>query len=174
MTSHVLHTPTTLTIRPVQQGDAGEIARIYNVYVEQTTISFEEEVVSIEEMSRRIDEVLDAKLPFLVAEQDGNIVGYAHASKWKGRCAYRFSVELSVYIDKPHSGTGIGSKLYDELFRLLRELGVHALIAGISLPNEASVALHEKLGMTKVAEFKQIGFKFERWIDVGYWQVTLG
>lgn len=160
-------------IRPALACDADAIARIYNHYTLNTTISFEEVEVSAQEMAARIEELAAASLPWLVAEQDGRVVGYAYASKWKGRCAYRFSVESTVYLDPAHTGRGLGSTLYEALFAALRDKGMHVVIGGIALPNPASVALHEKLGLQKVAHFKEVGFKFDRWIDVGYWQVSL-
>lgn len=108
-----------------------------------------------------------------MAVRDGDVIGYAYASKWKGRCAYRFAVETSVYVDSSARGAGVGTVLYEALFAALRGRGIHAAIGGIALPNEASIALHERFGMKKVAHFEQVGFKFGRWIDVGYWQRLL-
>lgn len=160
-------------IRTATAGDADAIARIYNHYVANTIITFEEQAVSSEEMAARIAEVAAASLPWLVAEQDGRVVGYAYASKWKGRCAYRFSAECTVYLDPDCVGRGYGTQLYESLFAALRERGMHAVIGGVALPNPASVALHERMGMRKVAHFREVGYKFDRWIDVGYWQATL-
>jgi L-amino acid N-acyltransferase YncA len=160
-------------IRTATTGDAEAIARIYNHYVASTIITFEEQAVSAEEMATRIAEIAAASLPWLVAEQDGRIVGYAYASKWKGRCAYRFSAESTVYLHPDFVGMGYGTRLYERLFAALRELGMHAVIGGVALPNAASIALHEKVGMKKVAHFSEVGFKFDRWIDVGYWQAML-
>lgn len=160
-------------IRPAIATDADSIARIYNHYILNTVITFEEQAVSAPEIAERIAEVTSASLPWLVAEDAGRIVGYAYASKWKGRCAYRFSVESTVYLDPECAGKGLGTKLYERLFAALRECGMHAVIGGIALPNPASIALHEKLGMKKVAHFSEVGFKFGKWIDVGYWQATL-
>jgi phosphinothricin acetyltransferase len=160
-------------IRTATASDADSIARIYNHYILNTIVTFEEQAVSAEEMAGRIAEVRSASLPWLVAEQDGQIVGYAYASKWKGRCAYRFSVESTVYLDPNAVRKGHGSKLYEHLFASLRECGMHVVIGGIALPNPASVALHERFGLKKVAHFSEVGFKFEKWIDVGYWQVRL-
>jgi len=115
-------------------------------------------------------DVTASSLPWLVAEQAGGIVGYACATKWKARSAYRFSVETTVYLADGLAKQGLGSRLYDELFRLLKAQGIHAAIGGIALPNDASVALHEKFGMRKVAHFEQVGFKFGKWVDVGYWE----
>ena len=161
------------TIRPAAVTDAGSIAAIYNHYVVNTIVTFEEDPVSASEVARRIEDVWAASLPWLVAELDGRVIGYAYASKWKPRHGYRFSTEVSVYLEDGYGGRGIGSKLYGELFSILRGLGMRNVVGGIGLPNEVSVALHEKFGMTKVAHFPAIGIKFGRWIDVGYWQGTL-
>ena len=160
-------------IRPVTTNDAESITRIYNHYVLNTIITFEEQAVSVQEMCRRITEVTSASLPWLVAEQDGQIAGYAYAAKWKTRYAYRFSVESSVYLAPEFFGRGLGTKLYTALLTKLKEKGLHVVLGVIALPNPASVALHEKLGLKKVAHFKEVGFKFDQWIDVGYWQAVL-
>ena len=160
-------------IRPAIAGDAGAIARIYNHYIQNTVITFEEQIVSTEEMASRIEAVTAVSLPWLVAEDAGRITGYAYATKWRPRSAYRFSVELTVYLDPECVGKGLGSQLYTALFALLKDKGVHSVIGGVAQPNPASTALHEKFGMTKVAHFTEVGFKFGKWVDVGYWQATL-
>lgn len=160
-------------IRPVEDADAGSIASIYNHYIANTTISFEEEAVSVEQMVERIREVRAASLPWFVVAEADQVIGWAYASKWKARSAYRFSVEVSVYLRDGAGTRGLGSQLYEALFRALKERGVHLAIGGIALPNEASIALHEKFGMKKVAHFEEVGFKFGKWVDVGYWQVVL-
>ncbi len=160
-------------IRPVSVADAGAMARIYNHYVSNTIITFEEITVSAEEMAARIAEIDADSLPWLVLEEAGRLVGYAYASKWKTRSAYRYSVEVTVYLAPDASGRGLGTQLYTALFEQLRLRGIHVAIGGIALPNPASVALHEKFGMKKVAHFEQVGFKFGEWIDVGYWQARL-
>ncbi len=166
-------TGSVVTIRPADPaGDAAAVAAIYNHYVAETIITFEEEPVGAPEFARRIGGVMDERLPYLVAERDGRILGYAYATKWRDRAAYRFSVETTVYLDPAEVGRGLGTRLYAELFPLLSARGVHAAMAGIALPNDASVALHERIGMRKVAHFEQVGFKLDRWIDVGYWQRT--
>jgi phosphinothricin acetyltransferase len=161
------------TIREAAAPDSEVIAAIYNHYVAATVVTFEEEPVPVVEMARRIEEVRSASLPWLVAEADGRVVGYAYARPWHARSAYRFSVEITVYLAPAHVGRGIGSKLYGELLPILQARRIHAVMGGIALPNEASVALHEKFGMRKVAQFEEVGFKFDRWIAVGYWQRTL-
>jgi phosphinothricin acetyltransferase len=160
-------------IRSATAQDCEAIARIYNHYVAHTIVTFEEQPVSVDDMTRRVDEVLAAGLPWLVAEEDGHVLGYAYAGRWKARSGYRFAVEISVYLDPAATGRGLGTTLYEALFPLLREKKIHAIVGGIALENPASVALHEKFGMRKIAHFREIGFKFDRWIDVAYWELTL-
>lgn len=167
-----MSSPDTM-VRAAELSDCNTIADIYNHYIEHTAITFEEEPVGASEMTRRMDEVRFALLPWVVAEVGDELVGYAYAHPWKARTAYRFSVEITVYVARDHTGRGIGSLLYDQLFPALQSRGIHAVIGGIALPNDASVALHEKFGLKRVAQFHEIGFKFNRWIDVGYWQRTL-
>lgn len=161
-------------IRAAVDRDAAALAAIYNHYVTDTIITFEEVPISGAEMWRRVNAVRDAALPWLVAESGGVVVGYAYASKWKDRIGYRFSVETSVYLDATCCGKGHGTALYRELFALLQQCGAQAVMGGIALPNTASVALHEAFGMRKVAHFERVGFKFGAWIDVAYWQRLLG
>ncbi len=162
-----------LSIRAVTDADAGVIADIYNYYVAHTVITFEEEPVPVQEMAARVIEVRGHELPWLVAERDGEVLGYSHASRWKARSAYRFAVETSVYLKHGMQGQGIGRALYGGLLPFLRARGVHAVIGGAALPNAASVALHEKLGFQHVGTFRQVGFKQQRWVDVAYWQLIL-
>jgi phosphinothricin acetyltransferase len=157
-------------IRAAAAEDAEVIAAIYNHYVRDTVVTFEEEPVSTADMEVRIGQISADGLPWLVAEHDGVIQGYAYASKWKERVAYRFSVESTVYLAPGAEGRGLASALYSALFARLAECRVRAVMAGIALPNARSVALHEKFGMTKVAHFREVGFKFGQWIDVGYWE----
>ncbi len=159
-------------IRPATLADAEAIARIYNYYVEKTVISFEDELVPVEEMQNRMREKLPA-YPWIVAEVDGQVVGYAYAGKWNIRSAYRYTVEISVYLDHERTGEGVGSKLYQVLLDELRARSVHSVIGGVALPNPASVALHEKFGFRKVSHYREVGWKMERWIDVGYWELLL-
>src|SRR5688500_15281278 len=163
-----------MDIRDATAEDAGAIAAIYNPYVVGTCVTFDTDALSIEEMQARIAEARSADLPWLVAtEEGGGIIGYTHASRWKGRWAYRYSVESTVYLAPSRTRRGMGRVLYATLVERLRERGIHAVIGGIALPNEASVALHERLGFEQVAHFRQVGFKLDRWVDVGYWQLLL-
>tara|TARA_R110000868_G_scaffold14805_31_gene68629 strand:- start:1303 stop:1722 length:420 start_codon:yes stop_codon:yes gene_type:complete len=136
-------------------------------------ITFEEVKVSAEEMEQRLKTAQTNELPWLVAEQDSVVVGYAYASKWKERSAYRHSVEVTVYVAHTSSRQGIGRCLYKHLFKELKARGINAVMGGIALPNSASIALHESFGLEKVAHFKQVGCKFGQWIDVAYWQKLL-
>ena len=165
--------PEDIVIRAAVAGDSSAIAEIYNHYVAQTVITFEEEAVSAPEMVRRIEDAGSASLPWLVAEREGKVVGYAYATPWRARSAYRFSVEVTVYVDPDCPRMGIGRRLYDELLPKLKARGAHAAFGVIALPNDASVALHERFGFAKVAHLREVGWKFGRWIDVGYWQRLL-
>lgn len=160
-------------MRHAEQADAKAIVDIYNHYVLNSTATFEEEAVSVDDMRSRMVDVKNANLPWLVVEENDHIVGYAYATKWKPRSAYRFSVESSVYIAPSAYGKGYGGQLYALLFDELKQRGVHSVMGGISLPNPASIALHEKLDMTKIAHLHQVGFKFGEWVDIGYWQRIL-
>lgn len=160
-----------LMIRLATNNDSAEIAAIYNYYVRETVVTFEEEEVTDEQMLKRITDTQQAGFPWFVAQDSqGNVIGYAYANKWRERYSYRFSVEVTVYLSVDQSGHGIGSKLYAALFDALKAQGIHSVIGGITLPNQASVALHEKFGLEQVANFKQVGYKLDRWLDVGYWQ----
>jgi len=159
-------------IRPASHADAAAIAEIYNHYVLNSIITFEEERVSSEQMRARIAETRHP-YPWLVYEDNGSIVGYAYASQWKSRCSYRHSVDSTVYLHHEQTGKRFGSRLYGELVDRLKAARFHTVIGGVALPNEGSIALHQKLGFTKVAHFKEVGWKFGLWIDVAYWQLLL-
>jgi phosphinothricin acetyltransferase len=159
-------------IRPAITSDADAIAGIYNHYIENTIVTFEEESVSVLAMRGRIEEVLSS-LPWLVAEDERGVVGYAYANRWKTRSAYRFSVESTVYLDHRAVGKGLGTQLYRALIDELRKRPVHGVLGCIALPNEPSVALHEKLGFQQVGHMREVGRKYDRWIDVGYWELLL-
>lgn len=164
-------------IRPATVADAAAIAALYDHYVRHTVITFEEDPVDGAEIARRMGDVAAAGWPWLVAcdpERDGAVVGWAYAYKWRERSAYRHSVETSVYLGRDATGRGWGSRLYAALLPLLRERGARAVMAGIALPNAASVALHEACGFAKVGHLKDVGRKQGRWIDVGYWELLLG
>jgi phosphinothricin acetyltransferase len=159
-------------IRSANAADADAIAEIYNHYVLHSVISFEEETVSGPDMLGRMVEI-QQMYPWLVYEEDGAIAGYAYATPWKNRSAYRHAAETTIYIEKAKLGKGIGSRLYEPLLQDLRSRDLHIVMAGIALPNDGSVAIHEKFGFVKVAHYREIGRKFDRWVDVGYWQLML-
>jgi len=158
-------------LRPCTPADAAALARIYNHYIASTVVTFEEVALTADEMARRVTEVT-ARYPWLVWEEAGEVVGYAYASPWKSRAAYRHAVESAIYLDPGWTGRGIGTRLYAALLEELRARGVHCVVGGVSLPNPASVALHERLGFAPVGEFREIGFKLGRWVHVGYWQLV--
>jgi phosphinothricin acetyltransferase len=160
-------------IRSAVATDGPALAAIYNHYIENTVVTFEEEAITGEEMARRILDVQAAGYPWLVRLEADRVVGYAYGKRWNARSAYRSSLEVSVYLEHSQTGKGWGSELYSALWPQLKALGTHVLIAGITLPNPGSVALHEKFGMHKVAHFQEVGFKLGEWRDVGYWQVIL-
>jgi L-amino acid N-acyltransferase YncA len=170
----MIHGDDAILVRPATDDDAVAVARIYDHYVERTSVTFEEATVPPSEIARRIRDVQAAALPWLVAARGGEVVGYAYAGPWHSRSAYRFSAEVTVYVDARFPRAGIGAQLYGALLPILEARGVHALLAAIALPNAASVALHERFGFAKVGHFAEIGLKFGRRIDVGYWQRLLG
>jgi phosphinothricin acetyltransferase len=148
------------------------MAELYNPFILGTTITFEEVAVTAEEMASRIGTVLPT-LPWLVIEVRGVLAGYAYATPWKSRSAYRHTVESAIYVAPAHAGRGLGTRLYGALLTELRQLGVHAVLGGIALPNAASVALHERLGFEQVGQLREVGWKLQRWVDVGYWEKRL-
>ncbi|MDH5398278.1 MAG: GNAT family N-acetyltransferase [Cyclobacteriaceae bacterium] len=160
-------------VRLATKEDAAAVSTIYNHYVENTTVTFEINPVAVEDMVARIAEIL-SKYPFLVYDTNNIIEGFAYASRWKGRCAYEYSAESTVYVKKDAVGRGIGKALYKELLFRLKEQGIHSVIGGISLPNEASIRLHEGFGFEKAGQFREVGRKLGKWIDVGYWELLFG
>jgi phosphinothricin acetyltransferase len=162
-----------LNIREAEREDAGEIAEIYNHFILSSHATFETAPVESAEMARRVRETQADGYPFLVAEDAGSIAGYAYGHCFRAREAYRRSVETSIYIRPGCENRGIGRQLYARLISILKDAGFHVVIAGIALPNEASIRLHEDFGFTKVAHFREVGRKFGRWIDVGYWELLV-
>ncbi|MCO4799622.1 MAG: N-acetyltransferase [Colwelliaceae bacterium] len=160
-------------LKNVELKDAQQIADIYNYYIENTVITFEEKLVTIYDIESRIRKIKQAGHFWLVAEKDEKIVGYAYSAPWRDRSAYRFTSEVSVYLSHTTQGKGLGTLLYQTLFDQLKSTKINTLIGGITLPNDGSIALHEKFGMKKVAHFQKVGLKFNQWLDVGYWQVSL-
>lgn len=159
-----------MNIRPVRPEDAAQVADVYNYYIKNTHHTFETEPISAEEMERRIQEVTDI-FPFVVAEDEGTVHGYAYADKFRLRREFEFTAEVVIYVRNEAKQKGTGTALYSQLFDLLAETDIHSIVAGISFPNDASIRFHEKLGFEKVAHFKEVGYKLGRWVDVGYWEL---
>ena len=159
-------------IRSATAADAASILAIYAPIVRDTIISFETEVPTAAEIAHRIDATLKT-YPFLVAEMRGAIAGYAYAGEHRARAAYRWSVDVTVYVAAPARRSGVGRALYARLLPMLAQQQFHAAFAGIALPNPASVGLHEAMGFTPVGIYREVGFKFGRWHDVGWWQRLL-
>lgn len=154
------------------QRDAAACVAIYAPHVEVGATSFEREPPSAAELAARI-ETIAATHPWLVAERDGEVVGYAYACPHRSRPAYRWAVEVSVYVAAEQHGRGVGTALYGGLIERLRTQRFQVACAGITLPNEASVALHERLGFVSVGVYRRIGWKAGSWRDVGWWQLEL-
>lgn len=161
-----------INIWSAQIEDAADLVAIYAPYVETTAITFETEVPTVADFASRIKKTLE-KFPYLVAEEEGRVVGYAYASTYKDRAAYDWTVELSVYVSNFARGKGIGSLLYAALEEELTVRGFKNFLACIALPNPASLALHEKRGYERVAHFKKVGYKFGTWHDIVWLQKSL-
>jgi phosphinothricin acetyltransferase len=159
-------------VRLAEPADAAGVQAIYAPIVRDTAISFEIDPPSIEEMSRRIVSTSE-RYPWLVCSDDGEILGYVYASRHRERGAYRWSVDVTAYVHERARRTGVGHALYSTLFSLLALQGYHRAFAGITLPNAASVGLHESLGFTPVGVYPAVGYKLGDWHDVGWWQRAL-
>jgi phosphinothricin acetyltransferase len=159
-------------IRYVRKEDCTDICNIYNYYVENTIISFEEQKISEKEMEGRISDITKS-YPWIVYELDGEVVGYAYVNKWKERSAYRFTAEDTIYVQNGRTGQGIGRALLGSLLEIVEEQNIRVLMSVIALPNEKSVRLHEGHGFKKVAHFTKVGYKNREWIDVGYWELQI-
>ena len=158
-----------ITVRPAEPEDAAATLAIYGPIVEKTPISFEEHAPSLEEMVERIDR----SHVWLVAEDSGGVCGYAYAGRFHPRAAYRWSVEVSIYLAESARGRGVGRLLLSKLLDSLKDGGFVNAFAGTTLPNDASVALFESFGFEKIAHQKKVGFKLGAWHDVGWWQLHL-
>jgi phosphinothricin acetyltransferase len=160
-----------MMIRPVGIADAPAICGIYNYYIANTAVTFEEDPVPTAEMESRIRTVT-AAYPWFVREEAGEVLAYAYVHKWQERIAYRYSAELSIYVKHGQEGRGMGRELMTHLLEAVKKTKIRALVSGITIPNERSIALHEKFGFQKVAQFNEIGFKLDQWLDVGYWELV--
>ena len=166
-----LATPGTIRDATAER-DAEACRDIYAPYVRDTAVSFEEAIPSVEEFEGRIRKTT-ATHPWIVMEVDGRVVGYAYATQHRPRAAYRWTAEVTVYIDGHHHRSGIGRRLYTELLVRLRRQGFRLAVAGITLPNPGSVGLHVAMGFEPVGVYNRIGWKFGAWHDVGWWQLDL-
>lgn len=162
----------SLSIRDAKIADAAAVQAIYAPMVEQTAISFEEIAPTVAEIAQRI-EVYGASHAFLVAEREGRVIGYAYGSPHRARAAYRFSVEVTAYVAEEARGCGVGKALYGQLMPILKTKAFHAAFAGVALPNDASIALHEAVGFEQLGVFRHVGFKFGEWRDVAWLQRAL-
>lgn len=152
--------------------DAAAVADIYRPAVESGLASFEQEAPDTTQMGERIRSTLE-RTPWLVAEADGAVIGYAYAGPHQARPGYRWSANVSVYVADPFTGRGVGRRLYDDLFALLRRQGFVNAYAGIALPNPASVALHESMGMRRIGVYEGVGWKLGAWHDVAWYGLRL-
>ena len=164
--------PSELTTRSASEGDADAIAEIYAPYVRDTAISFETEPPPAAIIAQRITKTVETH-PWLVADQGGQVVGYAYAGKHRDRPAYRWTVDTTIYVDTAVHRRGIGRALYRVLLEILRRQGFRSAFAEIVLPNPGSVHLHESAGFKPIGIHKDIGFKLGRWHDIGYWRIGL-
>lgn len=162
----------THSIRSADLKDADQIAAIYRPIVLDTPISFEVTPPTSPEIATRIERTQKSHA-WLVATDGSVVTGYAYGSVHRARPAYQSSVEVSAYVAADYQGQGIARSLYEVLFKQLGELGFHQAFAGIALPNEASIALHQSVGFTSIGVFKEVGRKFDRWHDVSWWQRAL-
>ncbi|MEO0386380.1 MAG: N-acetyltransferase family protein [Pseudomonadota bacterium] len=160
-------------IRAATPADGPALAAIYGPYVAETAISFEEAPPDAGEMARRVAAAA-GRYPYLVFEDDGALLGFASASAYRPRSAYRRSASTGVYFAQGATGRGLGRRLYQALIAALAEAKFHVLIAGITLPNAPSTGLHRALGFTPAGVLREVGWKFDRWHDVEMWQLNLG
>ncbi len=160
-------------IRVATADDAAAIVEIYRPSIENSAVSFEAVVPSIEEMRGRIEKCL-TRFPWLVYEGEVGVAGYAYAGEHYPRAAYRWTANVSVYVDRSLHRQGVARQLYLALFDLLEQQGVRTVIAGIAIPNSASHAFHEALGFQQAGVFTNVGFKDDQWVDVSWWQRSLG
>ena len=162
-----------IQIRPATPADGAAVAEIYAYYVAETAITFDETAPTAAEMSQRIADTL-ARYPFLVATDDQQaVIGYAYASPHRPRASYRWSVDTAIYLDPSHRRLGVGSALYARLIPIITAQGYKRAYAGITLPNAASVGLHERLGFKPIGVYSAVGYKLGQWRDVGWWELSL-
>lgn len=163
---------SNIKLRFAKLEDTKRLLEIYSYYVEETNITFEYDVPAEEEFADRI-KLISEKYPYIVAEKDDKIIGYAYANTFKGRAAYDWTVESSIYLDVNTRGQGIGEKLHDKLVEILQQQGIVTIEACITYPNDRSEQFHKKKGYEKVAHFNKVGYKFDKWHDVVWYEKTI-
>lgn len=161
-----------MEIRPAIPADVPAMVAIYGYFIEHTAVSFEVEVPSVEEFTQRVA-TIQKEYPWLVCVVDGHVAGYAYASEHRSRASYRFTKEVSVYMDSEFRGKGIARKLYEAVFELLRPTEVHTVLAGMTEPNPASRAFHTSMGFSLVGTYSEVGQKFGKWHDVSWYERRL-
>lgn len=161
-----------MKIQFVEKDDYQQILHIYQPYIEKTAITFEYDVPSIEEFSKRIDDI-KKDLPYLVVKDENKVLGYAYASHYRGRQAFAWDVELSIYLDENITHQGIGTQLYDELMSLLKKQGYFRAYACITYPHPMSISFHQKYGFKMIGIFHQAGYKFDQWLDVAWMEYSI-
>lgn len=167
--------PLPVLVRPATPEDMDQVQSIYAYYVTRTAASFEEEVPSVAEMRRRRDEVVARNLPYLVAVEDGEVLGYTYAGPWRPRSAYRYTVEDSIYVAPFVQRRGVGKALLGTLIDCCAELGYRRMIAVIGdSANQGSIGLHRSLGFRQEGVLRGVGLKFGRWVDVVIMHRVLG
>lgn len=159
-------------VRTLETKDIPQILDIYNYYVLNTEVTFDDKPFSFDTFFNKV-QTINKDFPFLVFENDNRILGYAYGSQFRPKPAYNKTVESTVYVKHGEHGKQIGTRLYSELLNLLQKENYHVVIGVLTLPNAISVKLHEKFGFVQVAQLKEVGFKFNKWLDVGFWQLNL-
>jgi len=159
-------------IRPLDVNDAQQLLDIYNYYVLNTSVTFDIEASTIENFKDKLN-AIKSDYPFIVFEEDNKILGYAYGSKFRPKPAYNYVVESTVYVKHTAHGKQIGTKLYAELLQQLKNINLHTVLGVLTIPNDASIKLHEKFGFEQVANLREVGFKFGEWQHVGIWQLKL-
>lgn len=157
-------------IRPFNIKDSQKLLDIYNYYVLNTAVTFDIEPLSLQVFKDKLI-CIQTDYPLIVYEEDGEILGYAYGSRFRPKPAYNYVVESTVYVKQDAHGKQIGTKLYTELLRLLKQTQSHTVLGVLTIPNDASIKLHEKFGFKQVAHLKEVGLKFGKWQDIGIWQL---
>lgn len=157
-------------IRPLHNNDIQKLLEIYNYYVVNSTATFDLEPLSLKTFEEKLQHIM-SDYPCIVFQEDNELLGFAYGSRFRPKPAYNFVVESTVYVKHGVHGKQVGTKLYAELLKRLRDMDLHTVLGVLTIPNEASIKLHEKFGFEQVADLKEVGLKFGKWHDVGIWQL---